>query len=128
MGDAVPSSSGFEADDPGGNGNGVSGRLDLCMPGLGAADSKEVNAGSKSMGDAVLFSPSHSSAARSGDGSGVTRSNIRTFGPPGANLTPFLGRNGGGVAKVVRGGRCWDGRAFRRSLGLINPVRLLTGL
>ena len=98
------------------------------MPGLGVADSKEVNAVSKSMGDAVLFSPSHSSAARSGDGSGVTRSNIRTFGPPGANLTPFLGRNGGGVAKVVRGGRCWDGRAFRRSLGLINPVRLLTGL
>ena len=106
----------------------MSRRLDLCMPGLGVADSKEVNAVSKSMGDAVLFSPSHSSAARSGDGSGVTRSNIRTFGPPGANLTPFLGRNGGGVAKVIRGGRCWDGRAFRRSLGLINPVRLLTGL
>jgi hypothetical protein len=124
MGDAVPSSLGFGAADLEGNGNGVSGRLG---PGSPAVDITEANAVLKSVGDDVLSS-SDSPAGKSGDGSGVTRSNTRTSGPSGTNLTPFFGRMGGGVGRVACDGRCWDGWAFRRCLGLMSPVRLLTKL
>jgi hypothetical protein len=124
MGDAMLSPSGFRADDLEGNENGVSGRLGPCSP---AVDLKELNAVLKSMGDDALSS-SDSPAGRSGDGSGVTRSNTRTSGSLGTNLTPFFGRAGGGGGAVVCDGRCWDSWAFRRCLGLMSPVRLLTKL
>jgi hypothetical protein len=124
MGDAVLSSSVFGAADLEGNGNGVSGRLEARSPAVGL---KAVNAVLKSIGDDVLPS-SNPPAGRSGDGNGVTRSNTRTSGSSGTNLTPFFGRRCGGVGRVVCDGRNWDDWAFRRCLGLMSPVRLLTKL